>query len=41
MLAKTFGLLALFSLISDLLRDDRRRGVDPRDEFPYWMWVRR
>jgi hypothetical protein len=40
MIGNGFGLLALFSLISILLGDDRRRGADPRDNFTYWTWVR-
>jgi len=41
MIANGFGLLALFSLISFLLSEDRRRDADPRNDFEYWMWVRR
>ena len=41
MIANGFGLLALFSLISFLLSEDRRRDADPRNDFDYWMWVRR
>jgi hypothetical protein len=40
MIGNGLGLLALFSLISILLGDGRRRGADPRDNFNYWMWVR-
>ena len=32
-MAKGFGLLALFSLLSTLLGEDRRRGADPRNDY--------
>jgi len=36
-----FGLLALFSLLSILLGEDRRRHTDPSDTFDYWSpWTR-
>jgi hypothetical protein len=32
-MAKGFGLLALFSLLSTLLGEDLRRGADPRNAY--------
>jgi hypothetical protein len=39
-MAKGFGLLALFSLLSTLLGEDRRRSADPREDYRL-MWTRR
>lgn len=35
-MASGFGLLALFSLLSILLGEDRRRAADPRDSVEFW-----
>lgn len=35
-MASGFGLLALFSLLSILLGEDRRRSADPRDSVEFW-----
>jgi hypothetical protein len=35
-MASGFGLLALFSLLSILLGEDRRRAADPRDDIEFW-----
>jgi len=41
MIASGFGLLALFSLLSILLGEDRRRTSDPSETFNYGArWIR-
>lgn len=38
--ASGFGLLALFSLLSILLGEDRRRRADPSEDFETARWIR-
>ena len=35
-MAHGFGLLALFSLLSIMFGEDRRRAADPRDHIDFW-----